>query len=156
MLYILTCTVAAAVYGDRVSPALVKVVAGPGGQGELLQPAVFKGAEGGASVAGASSWALLSWVETENYGLVSELSPENFSMCDTFSSLCVRRYDASRLFLCILAVLFVYGVNKDSLLCACLRLLRVGCNGAVVLDRMPTSLLRRFRKIGLTCTKNSG
>ncbi|CAB1107506.1 unnamed protein product [Ectocarpus sp. CCAP 1310/34] len=71
--------------GARVSPALVKVVAGQGGR--LLQPAVYKterGTEGAnddsatVSVAAASSWSVLSWVERERFGLVSDLSPDNF------------------------------------------------------------------------------
>lgn len=69
--------VAAAVFGGRVSPALVKIVTGPGG---LLQPAVFKGDGGGTIVTSASSWAVSSWVESENFGLVSEFSPDNFAM----------------------------------------------------------------------------
>lgn len=79
----------------RVSPALVKVVAaptgvvGPGGR-QLLQPSVFK--EGGdgkgdaervAGVASASSWAVSSWMEKERFGLVSELSPDNFNRYGT-------------------------------------------------------------------------
>lgn len=64
---------------DRVLPAFIKVVAAPAEQGGLLQPAVFEGVGGGTSVAGASSWTVSSWVERENYGLVSEISPDNFS-----------------------------------------------------------------------------
>lgn len=69
-----------------MSPALVKVVAGQGGR--LLQPAVYKTKRdtqvvnddsAAVSVADASSWSVLSWVEGERFGLVSELSPDNFS-----------------------------------------------------------------------------
>jgi len=80
----------------RVSPALVKVVAAPTGVGrgpggrQLLQPAVYNGSGGGegdakrvAGVASASSWAVSSWMEKERFGLVSELSADNFSRYDT-------------------------------------------------------------------------
>lgn len=65
----------------RASPALIKVVAAPGGQDKhLLRPAVFSEQGGGsADVASASSWKVLSWVEKERFGLVSEFSSDNFS-----------------------------------------------------------------------------
>ncbi|CAM9324719.1 unnamed protein product [Ectocarpus fasciculatus] len=79
-----------------VSPALVKVAIGQGGQ--LLQPAVYKtksdtegagDASASFSVAAASSWSVLSWVERERFGLVSDLSPDNFSRLASLGRLMV-------------------------------------------------------------------
>lgn len=68
----------------RASPALIKVVAATGGHGQggaqLLRPAVYRGeGEGGADLASVSSWKVLSWVENERFGLVSEFDPDNFT-----------------------------------------------------------------------------
>eukprot|EP00752_Nemacystus_decipiens_P005579 g5048.t1 len=71
-------------------PALIKVVASRGEQGDtqLLRPAVYR--EGGvADVASASSWKVLSWVEKERFGLVSEFSPDNFSRLGALGRLMV-------------------------------------------------------------------
>lgn len=58
----------------RLSPALLKVVKGPGGRQAALQPVSF-----GGDLASASSWHVSDWVEKQSYGLVSDFTAENFS-----------------------------------------------------------------------------
>ncbi|CAN0276855.1 unnamed protein product [Ectocarpus sp. 6 AP-2014] len=93
-----------------VSPALVKVVAGQGGR--LLQPAAYKTERGTqgvnddiatVSVAAVSSWSVLSWVERERFGLVSDLSPDNFMRLGSLGRLMVLgvfdpKHEATRSF----------------------------------------------------------
>lgn len=56
-------------------PALLKVVASPVGQGNVLQPTVF----GGDAIGASTTWKVSRWVEQESYALVSNFTPDNFS-----------------------------------------------------------------------------